>query len=58
MRMHLTQFLYGPTIAGIPLFRQLSGEVLSALCFTVSPLFVMPKQQVIIPARMVLKKCR
>lgn len=48
MRRHLTNFLYAPTVTGIPMFRQLSSEVIGAICSKVRPLYVMAKQLVIV----------
>jgi hypothetical protein len=46
MKLHLTSFLYGGTVANIPLFRGLSEEVIGAICNRARPMYVMPEQEV------------
>ena len=41
LRMNMTTFLHGSTVAHVPLFRGLSGEVVESLCNVATPMYVM-----------------
>ena len=47
MRRTLTNFLYSKHVSNIPMFRNLSNAVISAICAAVHPLYVLRGQEVI-----------
>ena len=46
MGLRLTHYLYGPTVSGVPLFRDLSEGVVAGLCSRMRAMRAMPKQVV------------
>ena len=46
MRLMVTQFLYRRFLGSIPIFRDMSNEVIAALCLTVTPLVALKGQEI------------